>query len=34
MAPVVMVNDRAHGKLTPESAVKVVKEFQAGEEAE
>jgi NADH-quinone oxidoreductase subunit E len=33
MAPVVMINDRAHGKLTPESAVKVVKEFQAGEEA-
>lgn len=33
MAPVVMINDRAHGKLTPETAVKVVKEFQAGEEA-
>ena len=33
MAPVVMINDRAHGKLTPESAVKVVKEFQAEEEA-
>lgn len=32
MAPVVMINDRAHGKLTPESAVKVVKEFQAQEE--
>jgi NADH-quinone oxidoreductase subunit E len=33
MAPVVMINDRAYGKLTPESAVKVVKEFQAEEEA-
>jgi NADH-quinone oxidoreductase subunit E len=33
MAPVVMINDRAHGKLTPESAVKVVREFQAEEEA-
>jgi NADH-quinone oxidoreductase subunit E len=33
MAPVVMINDRAHGKLTPESAVKVVKEFQAEVEA-
>jgi NADH-quinone oxidoreductase subunit E len=33
MAPVVMINDRAHGKLTPESAVKVVKEFQVEEEA-
>jgi NADH-quinone oxidoreductase subunit E len=32
MAPVVMINDRAYGKLTPESAVKVVKEFQAEEE--
>ncbi len=32
MAPVVMINDRAYGKLTPESAVKVVKEFQAQEE--
>jgi NADH-quinone oxidoreductase subunit E len=29
MAPVVMINDRAHGKLTPEKAVKVVKAFQA-----
>jgi NADH-quinone oxidoreductase subunit E len=29
MAPVVMVNDRAFGKLTPDKAVKVVKEFQA-----
>lgn len=28
MAPVVMINDRAYGKLTPESAKKVVKEFQ------
>jgi NADH-quinone oxidoreductase subunit E len=33
MAPVVMINDRAHGKLTPESALKVVKEFQAEVEA-
>lgn len=32
MAPVVMINDRAHGKLTPESAVRVVREFQAEEE--
>jgi NADH-quinone oxidoreductase subunit E len=32
MAPVVMINDRAYGKLTPESAVKVVKAFQAEEE--
>jgi NADH-quinone oxidoreductase subunit E len=32
MAPVVMINDRAHGKLTPESAVRVVSDFQAGEE--
>ncbi len=29
MAPVVMINDRAHGKLTPESAVQVVKAFRA-----
>ena len=29
MAPVVMINDRAHGKLTPEKAVKVIKAFQA-----
>jgi NADH-quinone oxidoreductase subunit E len=29
MAPVVMINDRAHGKLTPEKAVKVIKDFQA-----
>jgi NADH-quinone oxidoreductase subunit E len=29
MAPVVMINDRAHGKLTPEKAVEVVKAFQA-----
>lgn len=29
MAPVVMINDRAFGKLTPDKAVKVVKEFQA-----
>jgi NADH-quinone oxidoreductase subunit E len=32
MAPVVMINDRAHGKLTPDSAVKVIKAFQAEEE--
>lgn len=32
MAPVVMINDRAHGKLTPEMAVKVIREFQAHEE--
>lgn len=29
MAPVVMINDRAHGKLTPEKAVEVIKAFQA-----
>ena len=29
MAPVVMINDRAFGKLTPDKAVKVVKDFQA-----
>jgi len=29
MAPVVMINDRAHGKLTPEKAVDVVKAFRA-----
>ena len=29
MAPVVMINDRAHGKLTPDKAVDVVKAFQA-----
>jgi NADH:ubiquinone oxidoreductase subunit E len=29
MAPVVMINDRAHGKLTPDKAVAVVKEFRA-----
>ncbi len=33
MAPVVMINDRAFGKLTPEKAVKVVKEFQAAQAA-
>ena len=32
MAPVVMINDQAHGKLTPEKAVKVIKTFQAEEE--
>jgi NADH-quinone oxidoreductase subunit E len=31
MAPVVMINDRAHGKLTPEKAVKVIRDFQAQE---
>jgi NADH-quinone oxidoreductase subunit E len=31
MAPVVMINDRAYGKLTPDKAVAVVKEFQAAE---
>jgi NADH-quinone oxidoreductase subunit E len=29
MAPVVMINDRAHGKLTPDKAVQVVKAFQS-----
>jgi NADH:ubiquinone oxidoreductase subunit E len=29
MAPVVMVNDRAHGKLTPDKAVEVIRAFQA-----
>jgi len=28
MAPVVMLDDRAHGKLTPDKAVQVVKAFQ------
>jgi NADH-quinone oxidoreductase subunit E len=28
MAPVVMINDRAHGKLTPDKAVEVVKTFE------
>jgi NADH-quinone oxidoreductase subunit E len=32
MAPVVMINDRAHGKLTPEKAVRVIKAFQIEEE--
>ena len=31
MAPVVMINDRAHGKLTPDKAVAVVREFQKAE---
>ena len=31
MAPVVMINDRAHGKLTPDKAVAVVKEFKTAE---
>lgn len=31
MAPVVMINDRAFGKLTPAKAVQVVKDFQATE---
>ena len=34
MAPVVMINDRAHGKLTPEKAVEVVKVFRAEVEGE
>ncbi|MCL5735554.1 MAG: NAD(P)H-dependent oxidoreductase subunit E, partial [Actinobacteria bacterium] len=34
MAPVVMINDRAFGKLTPAKAVEVVKQFQARVEAE
>lgn len=29
MAPVVMINDRAHGKLTPEKAVEVFDAFRA-----
>lgn len=33
MAPVVMINDRAFGKLTPAKAVQVVKDFQAAEAA-
>lgn len=33
MAPVVMINDRAFGKLTPDKAVQVVKDFQATEES-
>jgi NADH-quinone oxidoreductase subunit E len=31
MAPVVMINDRAHGKLTPDKAVAVVRAFQEEE---
>ncbi len=31
MAPVVMVNDRAHGKLTPDTAATVVREFAEAE---
>jgi NADH-quinone oxidoreductase subunit E len=34
MAPVVMINDRAFGKLTPAKAVQVVKDFQAAYEPE
>jgi len=34
MAPVVMINDRAYGKLTPDKAVAIVKEFQAAQQAE
>lgn len=34
MAPVVMINDRAFGKLTPAKAVQVVKDFQAAYAAE
>lgn len=33
MAPVVMIDDRAFGKLTPQKAVQVVKDFQATEAA-
>lgn len=28
MAPVVMINDRAHGKLTPDKAVEVIRTFR------
>jgi NADH-quinone oxidoreductase subunit E len=31
MAPVVMINDRAYGKLTPAKAVQVLRDFQAAE---
>jgi NADH:ubiquinone oxidoreductase subunit E len=31
MAPVVMINDRAHGKLTREKGVAVVKQFREAE---
>jgi len=34
MAPVVMINDRAHGKLTPDKAVEVVKHFRADVEGD
>jgi NADH-quinone oxidoreductase subunit E len=34
MAPVVMINDRAHGKLTPDKAVDVVRAFQTDVEGE
>jgi NADH-quinone oxidoreductase subunit E len=34
MAPVVMIDERAHGKLTPEKAVGVVKEFRSEVESE
>ncbi|MBU2604099.1 MAG: NADH-quinone oxidoreductase subunit NuoE [Actinobacteria bacterium] len=33
MAPVMMINERTYGKLSPDSAVKAVKEFRAKEEA-
>lgn len=33
MAPVVMIDDRAFGKLTPEKAIKAVRAFQAEVEA-
>jgi NADH:ubiquinone oxidoreductase subunit E len=33
MAPVVMINDRAHGKLTPDKAVAVVRAFRDEEQA-
>jgi len=34
MAPVVMINDRAHGKLTAEKAVQVIKAFQAEQDGD
>lgn len=33
MAPVMMINDRTYGKLTPEKAVKAVTDFREAEEA-
>ncbi len=34
MAPVMMINERTYGKLSPDSAVKAVKDFRAKEAAE